>query len=222
MMLPFAFTAAFDRIYLWINISKMKNILHIISSPRGEASFSIRLGQRIIESLQTAIPETTVKVHDLTNGPFPHLEGSHLNAFFTRPENRTSEHMAYIRQSEEAIDELFESDIIVIGVPVYNLNIHSTLKAWIDHIVRGGRTVRFGEPRPEGLVRDKKVYLAICSAGVYSEGPMKQFDFVVPYLKSILNLIGITDIHVLRIEGSSDPAKQTVALEQTMAGFLPA
>lgn len=197
----------------------MKKILHIISSPRGEASFSIKLGQAIVGKLEAAYPENTLKIHDLTKAPFAHLGKAQLNAFFTRPENRTAENLSDLRQSEEAISELFEADIIVIGVPVYNMNIHSTLKAWIDHIVRAGLTVRFNENGAEGLVKDKKVYLAISSGWKYSEGEMKKFDFVEPYLRFILNLIGITDIEVIRVEGSSVPAEQSIALEQTMANF---
>jgi FMN-dependent NADH-azoreductase len=199
----------------------MERILHIISSPRGEASFSTKLGQAIIEKLQAANPRRTVKIHDLTKVPFAHLGQAHLNAFFTRPENRTAENTADIRQSEEAINEVLEADIIVISVPVYNFNIHSTLKAWIDHIVRGGRTIRFGENGTEGLVKNKKVYLAISSKGIYSEGQMKEFDFVEPYLRHILKFLGMTDVEILRVEGSSVPAVQNIALERTMASFLP-
>jgi FMN-dependent NADH-azoreductase len=201
----------------------MKNILHIISSPRGEASFSTRLGRAIIEKLQTATPDRTVKVHDLTQLPFAHLDQAHLDPFFKRPENRTAGQTTDIRPSEEAISEIMETDIIVISVPVYNFHIHSTLKAWIDQIVRGGRTIRFGEHGPEGLVHHKKVYLAISSKGVYSGGEMKAFDFVEPYLRHILKFLGMTDVTVLRVEGSSVPAAQQVALEKTMANWrIPA
>jgi FMN-dependent NADH-azoreductase len=96
---------------------------------------------------------------------------------------------------------------------------HSTLKAWIDHIVRSGRTIRFDENGPEGLVHNKKVYLASCSKGVYSMGIMKQFDFVEPYFRHILNYLGITDVEVLRVEGSNIPAEQSETLQQTMAAF---
>lgn len=198
----------------------MKKILHIISSPRGDASFSIKLGAAIIKKLQTVNPQSSVKVHDLTKAPFAHLGQAQLNAFFTRPESRTAENTTDIRASEEAVDELLEADIIVISVPVYNFHIHSTLKAWIDHIVRGGRTILFGENGPEGLVKDKKVYLAISSKGIYSAGMMKEFDFVEPYLRHILKFLGMTDVEVLRVEGSSVPAEQNIALEQTMTTFL--
>ena len=197
----------------------MKTILHIISSPRGDASFSTKLGNALIEKLQAEYPENKVHVHDLTKAPFDHMGKHHLEAFFTRPENRTQTHIADIRQSEEAVDELFAADIIVISVPVFNFNIHSTLKAWIDNIVRVGRTVTFGPTGPEGLLKNKKVYLAISSRSVFSDGPMKNFDFVAPYLKYILGFLGLTDVEVVRVEGSSDPAEQTVALKRALNEF---
>ncbi|MCQ6959552.1 FMN-dependent NADH-azoreductase [Mucilaginibacter aquariorum] len=123
----------------------------------------------------------------------------------------------YADQSEEAMSELLEADIIVISVPVYNF--HSTLKAWIDHIVRGGRTIKFDENGVEGLVKSKKIYLAISSKGVYSEVPMKQFDFVKPYLRYVLGYMGMTDVTVLRVEDSSLPDEQQMALERILADF---
>jgi len=194
-------------------------ILHIISSPRGNASFSTKLGRAIIERQQAIDPQSQLKVHDLTQEPFAHLGQAQLQAFFTRPEQRTPAHITTIQPSEDAIAELLEADIIVISVPVYNFNIHSTLKAWIDHIVRGGRTVKFGGNGVEGLVKGKKVYLAISSKGIYSEGPLKQFDFVEPYLRYVLGYMGMNDITVLRVEGSSVPAEQEIALERTLANF---
>lgn len=197
----------------------MKNILHIISSPRGEDSFSIKLGNAIIEQLQDKFPGSIIKVHDLTKAPFAHLGTEHITAFYTWPEDRTAEHLAHLQQSENAVGEVLNADVIVIGVPIYNFNIHSTLKAWVDHLVRVGQTVRFGKDGPEGLIRNKKAYLAICSKGIYSTDVMRQYDFAEPYLRHILKYLGITDVEVLRVEGSNIPAEQSMALQQTMSVF---
>lgn len=187
-------------------------ILHLISSPRGEASFSIKLGNALIEKLQAANTDSTVKVHNLAKKPFPHLEEAHLNSFFTPVESRTPEMLEAVKHSDDAIAELQDADTIVIGVPMYNFGIHSTLKAWIDHIARAGITFRYTESGPEGLVKDKKVYLAIATGGIYSEGAMKSFDFTEPYLRSVLGFLGMTDITAFRIEGVNMPQFKEQAL----------
>ncbi len=195
------------------------NILHLISSPRKEASYSIKLGNAVVQKLEAANPGSTVKVHDLTNTPFPHLEEVHLQSFFTPAENRSPELQAAVRHSDEAIAELMAADAIVIDAPLYNFGIPSTLKAWIDHIVRAGVTFRYSANGPEGLVQGKKVYVAMSSGGVYSEGQMVGYDFVAPYLKAILGLMGMTDVTVFRVEGTALPDQQTAALEKGLASI---
>ncbi|HEV8083025.1 MAG TPA: NAD(P)H-dependent oxidoreductase [Chitinophagaceae bacterium] len=180
-------------------------ILHLISSPRGAASMSIKLGNAIIERLETENPGSSLKVRNLAETTFPHLEEVHLNSFFTPAENHTPELTEAIKHSDEAIAELKDADAIVIGVPMYNFSIHSTLKAWIDHIARVGKTFNYTEKGPEGLINGKKVYLAISSGGVYSQGPMKAYDFTETYLRSVLGFLGMTDITAFRLEGLSVP-----------------
>jgi len=191
-------------------------ILHLISSPRGEASFSIKLGNAIVEKLVAANPDSTVKTHNLLNTPFPHLEEAHLNSFFTPAENHTPEQKSAIKHSDDAIAELQEADTIVIGAPLYNFNIHSTLKAWIDHVARAGKTFSYSEAGPEGLVKGKKVYVAISSGGVYTEGPYKAYDFIEPYLRAVLGFLGMTDITFYRVEGVNMPALKDTALEKAI------
>ncbi|MEP6676825.1 MAG: NAD(P)H-dependent oxidoreductase [Ferruginibacter sp.] len=194
----------------------MKKVLNIISSPRGEASYSIKLSNAIVEKIKTAYPGSEVKTHDLTHSPFPHLEESHLTSFFTPKENLSAINKEAIKHSDEAISEINDADIIVIGAPLYNFSIHSTLKAWIDHISRSGITFKYSDKGPEGLVKNKKVYLAIASGGVYSEGPMKAYDFVEPYLKTFLGFIGMTDVTTIRVEGLSIPVVQDNALQKAI------
>ena len=197
----------------------MKKILHIISSPRGDASLSIKLGNAVVEKLQAAYPGSSVKETNLVNQQFPHLEEAHIASFYTPAENRTPENLVAIKHSEDAISEIQDADIIVIGVPIYNFNIHSTLKAWIDHIVRRGVTFKYDENGPQGLLPGKKVYLALASGGIFSEGPMAGFDFAVPYLKHMLGFIGLTDITVFRVEGTSIPGIQDTALEKGLSSI---
>lgn len=197
----------------------MKKILHIISSPRGSASLSIKLGNAIIDKIRTTYPDSTIQETDLVKKQFPHLEESHITAFFTPPESRGTESIAAIKHSDEAIKEINDADIIVIGAPVYNFNIHSTLKAWIDHIVRAGVTFKYDASGPEGLLKGKKVYIALSSGGILSEGPLQALNFGEPYLKAILGFIGLSDITVFRIEGSSIPGIQDTALEKGLSSI---
>jgi len=192
----------------------MKKILHIISSPRGAASFSIKLGNAIVEKLKAANLESVIKETNLTKMHFPHLEESHLVSFFTPPENRSPENNAAIKHSDEAIKDIMDADYIVIGAPLYNFGIHSSLKAWIDHIARAGVTFKYDSNGQEGLVKGKKVYIAMSSGGIYSEGMMSGYDFVAPYLKSVLGFLGMTDVTVVRAEGTSLPGIQDTALEK--------
>jgi FMN-dependent NADH-azoreductase len=192
----------------------MKKILHVISSPRGNDSFSIKLGNAIVEKIQTAHPGSTVKESNVVDLKFPHLEESHITSFFTPPEHRTDNHRAVLEHSDTAISEIMNADIIVIGAPMYNYGINSALKAWLDHIIRVGVTFKYSAEGLEGLVKNKKVYIAQSSGGIYSEGPMQSHDFAAPYLKTVLAHIGLTDVTVFRAEGTSMPGVQDTALEK--------
>lgn len=187
----------------------MAKILHVISSPRGEASNSIKLGNAIIDRLKENDAAAAVTVRDLTKGPFPHLEEAHLNAFFTPVEQHTEENKAAIRHSNEAVQEIFDADVIVIGAPMYNFSIPSVLKSWIDHIARAGITFRYTETGPQGLITGKKVYVAEATGGVYSSGDAASNDFVAPYLKAVLGFLGLTDVTIVRAEGFAVGLQET-------------
>ena len=198
---------------MWYQKKIMKKILHIISSPRGEASFSIRLGNSIIEKLKETHPDSIVKENVLVNKQFPHLEEAQISSFYTAPEKRSPQNIEAVKHSDEAIQEIMEADILVIGAPMYNFSVPSTLKAWIDHIARAGVTFKYDEKGPKGLVVGKKVYLAVASGGIYSEGQMKPYDFVTPYLITVLGFLGLTDVTIVRAEGTSIPQVKDKAIE---------
>ncbi|MCW3083482.1 MAG: FMN-dependent NADH-azoreductase [Bacteroidetes bacterium] len=194
----------------------MKKILHIISSVKGKDSFSIKLADALIDKLSSVYRVENVHTHDLTKSPFPHLEETHLGSFYTPDEARTAEQKEAVSHSEQSVKELMEADIIVIGVPIYNFNIPSTLKAWIDHVVRAGFTFSYKDGVPKGLFTDKKVFLAISSGGVFSDGPLKNYDFAEPYLRYILGFIGLTDITTFRIEGMMMPEFKDIAVQKAI------
>jgi FMN-dependent NADH-azoreductase len=194
----------------------MKKILNIQSSPRGKASVTIQLADAIIGKLTAAYPGSTIETIDLARQTYPHLEEVHIASFFTPASQHTVSNKLAIRHSDETIRAVMDADILVIGAPMYNFSIPSQLKTWIDHVVRRGATFAYSEKGPEGLVKGKKVYIAIASGGIYSEGPMKNLDFTEPYLRGVLGFIGLTDITVFRAEGLSIPGVQEAALEKAM------
>lgn len=198
----------------------MKQVLHIISSPRSESSVSKKLGNAVVEKITAKYPDSVFKKRDLTNPLFPHLEENHINAFFTPAENRTSEQLESVKLSDTVIAELQEADIIIIEAPLYNFSITSTLKSWLDHIARAGVTFRYNENGPEGMIKNKKVYLAFSSGSIYSEGERQAYDFVVPYLQKTLGFLGMTDISVVRAEGLSVPVIQETALQKGIESII--
>lgn len=195
----------------------MKKILQISSSPRGEESNSNKLANRIIEKIQNLHPGSTVVVNDVTAKDYAHLKSVHVDAYKTPVSERAAEHVTALQDSEAAVQQLFDADVIVIGVPLYNFNMPSSLKAWVDHIVRPGLTFSYETGKPEGLLTGKKVYLAIAGNGIYSDGPMKMIDFSEPYLQYILGFLGLTDITTFRIEGMGIPGVKEFAVEKGLA-----
>lgn len=192
------------------------HILHIISSSRSN-SYSAQLGHQIVEKLRAAHPGSTVHERNLTIRPLPHLEEVYVQGIFTPAEARTPKQQAAVQHSDTVIEEVLAADILVIGTPMYNFSIPSTLKAWLDHLVRAGVTFSYGATGPQGLITGKKVYLALASGGVYSEGsPMAGYDFIAPYLKPVLGFIGLTDVEVVRVEGTSMPNLEPTALAKAM------
>ncbi len=189
-------------------------ILQIIASAQGANSYSTRLSQGIIDKLLAAHPGSTVVVRNVATHPFPHLEEAHLQAFFTPAESRSPEQQQAVRHSDEAIAQVMAADVLVVGVPFYNFSISSSLKAWLDHLTRANITFRYAATGPEGLITGKKVYLALASGGIYSEGPMQPYDFAVPYLRFMLGFLGMTDITVARAEGVKVPEFEATALQK--------
>lgn len=185
-------------------------ILHVVTSINGNQSMSHKLGEAIVRRLQEQA-DADILVRNLADSPLPHLDGQLLGAFFTPADQRPAQLAETVKLSEEAVRELFQADSIVIDVPMYNFSIPSTLKAWIDHIARAGVTFRYTENGPEGLVKGKKIYLAISSGGVYSEGASQDLDFTERYLRSVLGFMGMTDITAFRVEGVSLPDLREVA-----------
>ena len=179
----------------------MKNILFIQSSPRGSESYSHKVAQSIVDRLMKRHPNANVAARNLAENPPPHVGPAFVGGLWSQPEQRTPDQAAAMAVSDALIDELAAADLVVFAVPMHNFGPPSTLKAWIDHVVRAGRTFAYSDKGPEGLLKGKRALLVLARGGVYSNGPAKPLDFQEPYLRTILGFIGITDIDVVHVEG---------------------
>ena len=179
----------------------MSQILLITSSPRATASYSTRVAHALAKSLISRRRDTTLIVRDLAAEPPQHIDDSFAIARNTPPEQLSPSQRTALEMSDALVSELKAADIIIVAAGMINFGIPSTLKSYIDHILRPGATFRYTEKGPEGLVHGKKVYLVMARGGIYSEGPMQALNFQDTYLKVVLRFIGLTDIEVITIEG---------------------
>jgi FMN-dependent NADH-azoreductase len=174
------------------------NILQINSSARSEGSYSTRLADRIVARLLDADPEATLTLRNLTGNPHPILDEATLGALFTPAAQRTEEQAARVALDDALIAEVAAADVVVLGVPMYNFGVPAQLKNWIDAISRAGVTFRYTASGPEGLLKGKKVYVALTRGGKYRNTPA---DTQVPYLATVLGFLGMTDVHYVYAEG---------------------
>jgi FMN-dependent NADH-azoreductase len=174
------------------------NILQINASARREAANSTRVANSIVARLQSADPAATLTLRDLAVTPHPVLDEAALGALFTAPEKRTAEQAARVALDDVLIAEVQAADVIVLGVPMYNFGVPVQLKNWIDAIARNGVTFRYTEKGPEGLLKGKKAYLALARGGRYRG---TEADSQVPYLKTVLGFLGMTELHFIYAEG---------------------
>lgn len=188
----------------------MTKILQLDSSAKTENSATRTLTAQVVTELQSKYPDAEVLYRDLTKNPLPHISPEYLGGIFGNPALASHETVAL---SDKLIAELEAADILVIGAPMYNFSIPSQLKAWFDFVLRAGRTFKYIDGAPVGLTKGKKAILAVATGGVYSEGPMVEYDHVVPFLKQMLGFIGITDVSVVRAE------KQAFGPEAALAGI---
>src|SRR6266496_3930247 len=173
-------------------------ILQINSSARRDASHSTRLASRVVERLRETTPESTLTVRDLNDAPHPVLDEAALGALFTPAGQRTPEQADRVALDDALIAEIQAADVVVLGMPMYNFGVPASLKNWIDAIARDGVTFRYTEKGPEGLLKGKKVYVALTRGGKYRDTPA---DSQVPYLKTVFSFLGLTDVAFVYAEG---------------------
>ena len=190
------------------------NILHIDSSPRGQASHSRRMTAELVERLTQTHAGATVTYRDIGHNSPPHVDEAWTKAAYTPPAEQTPEQRAALKISDELVDELLAADIVVLGVPMYNFGVPSTFKAWIDQVARLYRT---WTPAYEGLVKGKQVFV-ITSRGGGGYGPgeqMEKLNYQDPYIRTALGFVGMTDVNFVHINNTS---KGEEAVRESVAG----
>lgn len=182
----------------------MVKILHINCSPVGRTSESSKLSERIIAWLQKRDPSATVTERFLGSGTIPHIDAEYAAALGAPEASPAEKHLeGSFSLSEELVQELEHADYVVMATPMHNFTIPSTLKAWIDHVARVRRTFTIGKQGKVARLRDRPVFVAVASGGRFTGGPARQPDFLTPYLRAILGMIGLHDITFFSVEGTA-------------------
>jgi FMN-dependent NADH-azoreductase len=176
----------------------MKTLLKIQSSIFSNGGQSSQLAERFITAWRASNPRGKVIVRDLAIEPVPHLDAVRFGAFLAKPEERTPAQQVIVDYSDALIDELKRADTIVLGLPMYNFGLPSTLKAYFDHIGRAGVTFRYTEKGPLGLVTGKKVYVFAARGGLYAGTPN---ETQTPFIRTFLAFLGMDDVEFVYAEG---------------------
>lgn len=176
----------------------MTNVLILDSAATGEASISRQLTDALAAKLVRR-PGTNIVRRDVGADPIPHLDGD-TTAAIRGGEALTAKAREALALSDRLVDELKAADVLVIGAPMYNFGMASTLKAWFDHVLRAGITFRYTDAGPEGLVAGKKAIVIETRGGLYSSGPAAAMDSQEPHLRTMLGFMGVDDIAFVRAE----------------------
>ncbi|SEI24299.1 FMN-dependent NADH-azoreductase [Pseudomonas fuscovaginae UPB0736] len=176
----------------------MSRVLIIESSARQQDSISRQLTQQFISQWKAAHPADEISVRDLAKSPVPHLDINLLGGWMKPQEQRSEIEQASLERSNELTDELLAADVLVLAAPMYNFAIPSTLKAWLDHVLRAGVTFKYTDTGPQGLLTGKQAYVLTARGGLYAGGTQ---DHQEPYLRQVLAFIGIHDVNFIHAEG---------------------
>ncbi|OEC41311.1 FMN-dependent NADH-azoreductase [Pseudomonas sp. 1D4] len=176
----------------------MSRVLIVESSARQQGSISRQLTAEFIARWKTAHPADEVVVRDLAQETVPHLDSDLLGGWMKPADQQNDAERAALTRSNRLTDELLAADVLVLAAPMYNFGIPSTLKAWLDHVLRAGVTFKYTETGPQGLLNGKRAFVLTARGGVYAGGPL---DHQEPYLRQALAFIGIHDVTFIHAEG---------------------
>ncbi len=200
----------------------MPTLLHINVSPRGDYSISRQLGNAAVQAWKQRNPEGRVIERDLARTPLTFIDLDWIVGAYLAAEQHTEAHKKALALSDELVAELTEADEIILSTPMYNFAVPAALKAWIDHVVRAGKTFRYtAAGAPEGLLRGKKLLVIVASGGNYVESSgLAALDHEVPYLRFIFGLMGINDVHFVHAGGTTGVARGRISTEAYLSPYL--
>jgi FMN-dependent NADH-azoreductase len=176
----------------------MKTLLQIQASIFSNGGESSRLASQFVDRWSAANPGAEVIRRDLAAQPVPHLTAERFQSFLAKPGERTVEQQAVASFSDALIDELERADVIVLGLPMYNFGVPSTLKAYFDHVARAGKTFKYTATGPQGLLKGKKAVVFATRGGLYAGTPL---DSQTGYVRDFLRFLGIEDVEFVYAEG---------------------
>jgi FMN-dependent NADH-azoreductase len=196
-------------------------LLHLDASPRGERSRSRQLGQKFLTAWRAAHPGAVFVTRDIGREPPPFLSEAWVEGAFAPVDQQSTEAQAAISVSNRYVDELLAADEIVITTPIYNFSLPAALKAWIDQVVRAGRTFTISDGKPVGLVQGKRMIVIVASGGDYRPGSSGgASNFLEPYLRAVFGFIGITTVEFVYAHSQSLSASQAGEAIETAANTL--
>jgi FMN-dependent NADH-azoreductase len=200
----------------------MKNLLQLNTSIFSDGGQSSQLAQRFVAAWRASNPGAKVTVRDLARKPVPHLDAARFAAFIAKPEERNAEQQAAANDSDLLIAELKAADVLVLGLPMYNFGVPSTLKAYFDHVGRVDHTFKYTEKGAVGLLTGKKAFVFATRGGTYQGTPL---DTQTAYVRAFLGFIGITDVEFVYAEGLAlgESSKQaSIAQAHREIGYITA
>lgn len=200
----------------------MTTLLQINASLFADASQSSRLADEFVTAWRARHADASVIVRDVGRDTVPHLDGERFGAFVTDAAARTAAQNEVVAFSDALIDELRRADVIVLGLPMYNFGIPSTLKAYFDHVARAGVTFRYTASGPEGLLKGKKAYVFATRGGRYAG---TAFDTQTDYVRNFLGFIGISEVEFVYAEGlnmGDDSRNSSLAAAQSEVARIAA
>ena len=187
-------------------------LLQINASIFSNGGQSTRLADEFVAAWRAGNPGAQVVVRNLAQDTVPHLDAERFGAFLAKPGERSVEQQAVVAYSDALIDELIRADVLVLGLPMYNFGVPSTLKAYIDHIARAGKTFKYTDKGPVGLLTGKKAYVFATRGGLYAGTPL---DTQTAYVRDMLRFLGIDDVEFVYAEGLAiSTERKTAALSE--------